>query len=218
MKVSKILFAATLALVSAAPCHANSLLTNGSFEAQEVVSNNGTWQVYTSLTGWRLGGQYIEIQKNGLFGSNPIDHATDGTNWLELDYPGNTPQIMQDITTNAAANYVLTFDYSPRPGFGDQELGIYWNGNMIGSVGGSGSAYHLNWQTYTFTFSGIAGLNTLGFGSLKNFNDITAAGGNLLDRVSLTSTSQAVPEPATSMLVGAGLLAAYRKRRRASLG
>jgi Protein of unknown function (DUF642)/PEP-CTERM motif len=213
MKLADLIVAVVFgALVQSTPASATNLIANGSFESHTVLSNSGTWQVFTSLPSWQVNGQYIELQRNGLFGSGSQNQATHGVQWAELDYPGTSAQISQNVFAANAAAYLLTFDYSSRPGFGEQSLGIFWNGNLIGSVGGNGNSNQLNWQSFSFQLDGFSGINSLGFGSLANYASDIAAGGNLLDNVSLTAVDKPVPEPATAAMLGAGLLAVYRRK------
>jgi hypothetical protein len=75
--------AALAALLATGAAHASTeLLTNGSFEAD--LQGNGSWNIYTNLTGW-IGGAYgIELR------NNVVGVAPDGVNFVELDTYANS--------------------------------------------------------------------------------------------------------------------------------
>ncbi len=218
MKFKRLLSALLFASVSAASSDATALnlISNGSFEDPVPTSNGGLWQVYTSINGWQTPLNYIEIQRNGLFGSNPANQAPDGSQWTEVDAPGAGTALRQIVTTEAGAKYSLSFYYSGRPGYGYQELAVYWNNSLVSSVNNAltVSAQNLSWTRYAFDIVATSGTGTLTFASLNNLANSFGAGGNLLDNVSLTKTGSAeVPEPASLLLLGSGVLFSRRIRR-----
>jgi len=207
-------------LVASTSASAN-MIGNGSFESPETTTDPasgtfGLWKVYSSLTGWETPINYIELQRNGLYGTDPSAQAPDGVQWAELDSVGNV-QLRQKVQTEAGSLYSLSFFYSERPDYGMQQLAVYWNNTLVSVVGSDlqVSTSGLNWRKYTFDLVGTGSEGVLAFGSLANFADKLGAGGNLLDNVILTKTSGAeVPEPTSLLLLTAGgAIVASRRRK-----
>ena len=126
-----ILAALLAAPLFAAPLFANAavqnLVVNGGFEATNQA--NGTWNIYQNVSGWTGGGAGIEI-RNNVAGT-----ASEGRNFVELDTTQNS-SMSQVISTTAGQNYILTFDFSPRPGVAANSNGIevLWNNSRLGSL------------------------------------------------------------------------------------
>lgn len=197
MKFSKTLAALSLALV-AMGSQAQSLVTNGSFEANS--QSAGTWNIYNNLVGW-TGVNNIEL-RNNVAGA-----AQDGVNYVELDTTSNQSMKQTVIGTGL---YELSFWYSAREG---RVAGDSWLGFSVGSLSGSvlqnvaGSGSGNSWLHYTGLVS-LNGSTELVFSALGASNSYGAS----LDNVSLT----AVPEPETyaMMLAGLALMGAVARRRR----
>ena len=86
---------------------AANLVVNGSFEAN--LQGNGSWHIYSNLTGWTGGANGIELR------DNVAGAAFDGANYVELDTYANS-SIAQTIGTTLGTQYNLSFAYSPREG------------------------------------------------------------------------------------------------------
>jgi hypothetical protein len=204
MKKIAFLLAMTLALPTLA--NANNLVNNGSFEAD--AQTNGSWGIYSSLTGWTLeSGPGIELR------NNIVGTASDGVNYIELDSSGNS-SISQYINTSIGADYDLYFDYSPRIGQLANTNGIeaYWNNEKLTTVTGKGGSNN-NWNTLGFSVVGT-GHDKLTFRAVGISDKL---GGNL-DNISLTAVDvqvSSVPEPDTYalFLAGLGLLGVSARRR-----
>jgi hypothetical protein len=198
MKMKKLLvFLCAIALVFGTVGVTSAfIMENGSFETGDfidwtVVSYGGSAGVVTSA--------------NASDGTSYS--ATDGDYFADLE---GTSFVAQDQSWYAGD--VLTFDWAflafdfiP---FNDFSLfTVYDQGNNIidsvslASVATVGNNGDTGWQTYTYTFAD-EGTGSLEFGSL----DVNGPGAShlLLDNVKDPPTP--VPEPATVMLVGTGLL------------
>ena len=195
-----IVAAALIAILGSA--HASNIVVDGGFES--VNQANGTWNVYTSIAGWTTtSGSGIEV-RNGVAGN-----AYEGHNYVELDSYDNSA-MAQTLTTQAGAQYTLSFEYSARTGVAasSNPISVYWDGNLLGTADLDGTAQSGNvWNLYTYTVTGT-GSDVLKFAA-GGTND--SVGGSL-DAVSVS----AVPEPSTTAMMFAGLALigfSLRKRR-----
>jgi hypothetical protein len=201
MTILKICIAPAL-LAAAVPVHAN-LITNGSFEA--TTQANGTWAIYANLPSWLSGAGGIEL-RNNVAGA-----AYDGVNYVELDTTLNS-LAYQNIVTAVGQQYALSFAYSPREHVAATSNGIdvFWNSSLVGSFTGTGSNSGNSWVLENLIVTGIGTTSMLEFRAVG----ISDSYGGSLDAVSLDAIS--VPEPASLMLLGLGLMGLAGVRRKLS--
>ncbi|MGB0455171.1 MAG: hypothetical protein ACPGJV_15795 [Bacteriovoracaceae bacterium] len=159
-----------------------NLISNGSFEEGHSLSDN-SWSVFSSLGAWQIDTTYndagIEIQRGHNIGGLAPSH---GDSKLEFDahdkngFSASDVAVYQEVDTDAASDYLITFDYSPRIS-GNKVTNaaeVYWDGELIGTL----NAEVKGWQRYTFIVSG-AGLGArLAF---KGYVDNNTVGGYLDD-------------------------------------
>lgn len=191
----------TLALASTASLASANLIVNGSFES--VNQPSGTWNIYSTLDGWQVGSNGVEI-RNNVAGA-----AYDGANFVELDTRANS-WISQTFATTAGQTYALSFFYSPRPGVSvtSNPIDVYLNNILTAGATADGTTNTVNaWKDYTQTFVATGAFTTLTFAAGGTSDSV----GGSLDNVSVNAT----PEPATLslLLVAAGALGFSTRRR-----
>ena len=200
--MKKLLITALLSLpvlALAGPVSANELLTNGSFESDLQAANS--WKIYKQLTGWSAGALGVELR------DDVVGQAMDGLNFVELDTTGNS-SISQSIATVIGQTYHLSFAYAQREGTAAATNGMSWSAGNMSDIA-FGADGNTGWTLMNTSFMAVDTLTTLTFQALGTSDSF----GTSLDAVSVT---QAVPEPASLLLVMSGLavcLMASRGRR-----
>ena len=201
--------AAAIALAPGVASAATTTLFYDDFDA-EVAGAASTVQTtnYTGLTNWTITDGTVDLFTNGGFGL-PCGSA----GCLDLDGSSGNAVTMQ---TNAAfnflagANYTLSLGFSGKNGNGAETVYYAFAGATPGTFSSPvGSQVATNVQTsvsFGASGSGVIVIESLGG---DNF-------GMLLDWVSLTSTTTAVPLPAGLPLLVAGLGVFGVMRRRQS--
>lgn len=183
----------------------SNMLQNGSFEDLTV---NNKWLIYGAsdayyaqnpgsttkqlIPGWSERQADVPYQveiHNRLYG-----HGAQGFQYAEVDVLGKI-SLRQSVQTVKGKNYKIVFAYAPRPDAGVQSLGIYWNGQKIGNVSGTGIPGQLNsWNYYTFNATATGTSSELGFGMESGKNEM----GNFIDNISLMDDCDPQPPVPTS--------------------
>lgn len=180
------------------PAHAN-LLVNGDFET-------GT------LSGWTASGNVVDV---GLpyFGEGSF--AADGNYYAVFNAGNVTPNgiLSQTIATTIGDSYVLSFDYGSNGGQ-TQDITAQVSdplNTVVASAFEVSDAPSLALAPYTLDFTADATSMTVSF--IDYSGNPTNSTDGFLDNVSV---DQAAPEPASLLLMGAGLagLGVIRRRRK----
>ncbi|MBI1895880.1 MAG: hypothetical protein HYZ57_03015 [Acidobacteria bacterium] len=194
------------------------LVVNGGFEDPLVIF--GGWQEFPAINGWaRAFGDNFEIQ------GSAVGSPYAGGQHLELDADSENGEankntgIYQDLTTIPGAVYTLRFAWSPRPGWGESSMDVYWGGNFVGNLSANGLALaDTNWQVQAYLLPATNSITRLQF----NAAGISDGKGEYLDAVSVDEqlSEEVVPEPGTAALLigGAALLLFGRGGRRLRRG
>ena len=194
----------TLALlaVGAIRVWAANIVVNGSFETPTVTP--GGFALFPSIPGWSLAsGPSIEVQNN----FNGVAFA--GLQNVELDSQGNSA-IYQDLVTTPGM-YMLSFAYSPRPGWGENTMQVSWNGVVLSTLNSNGVGLtNTNWTVYNYNVMATGPSTRLQYASLGTSDSF----GAYLDNVIVDNA--AVPEPASITLCVAGLGTLLVLRRKQS--
>ena len=219
----------TLAALSAMlllslPAAATPLVTNGSFEANNL--NGGKVNFKGNVTGWSGGANLTFLDAPGTADNGSYlsvyagfpNQSPDGGNFVEADgdpsYSGAISQTINGLT--AGTKYTLTFyqGAGQQAGFKGAtterwsvSLGSDTQLSTLFSLpqGGTGP-----WQQQTMVFVASAASEVLSFLAVGTPNGAPPI--SFLDGVSLAQT---VPEPVTLSLLGTGLVGLMAMRRRA---
>lgn len=149
-------------------CDPTPVLLNGGFESPVVATTQG-WDIYpSSQVDWTVAwaDAYTEAPATALLelhrgvnGWSPYEgsqHAELDTDWGGPGDPQSgeeaSVRIAQNLATCPGQLYTLTFAWSPRPQHADNVLEVYWDGVLIATFSGSGSA-NINtvWTPETIT-------------------------------------------------------------------
>ncbi|MEM7330046.1 MAG: LamG-like jellyroll fold domain-containing protein [Pseudomonadota bacterium] len=167
----------------------DNLVTGGSFEEQDV--RTGGWRGFGSDTSGNWdSANGIEVWDN-LGGVA----ASEGNQFLELDYTHAADAISQTVSTEAGQTYILSFDMRARGSSTTDMIEVYWNGELVGSVDPAST----RWEEVSFEVTGT------GMGDVLEFREADGESDSLgahLDNIALVEVPMTLVENDAGAVVG----------------
>lgn len=203
--------AAALVALASGAASAQNLLTNGSFEAPNIVGgsyvliNTGS----TSINGWTVMGgasESVQLTPDTYFGLK----ASEGQQWIDLTgITGYNKGVRSDpVSVILGQSYTISWDVGNYIPFSYATLGVSVNGGAEALYTNTSLAttptYPMNWMSFSRTWVADAPtlqLDILGRANGALSNDL----GIGIDNVSVVQGVLATPEPASLFLLATGL-------------
>jgi hypothetical protein len=197
MKSKSFFTLSILCLGSAA--FAQELIQNGSFENPVIAAPFQTVNAgQTTIQFWNVGRTSVDIVSTTF---NPAFPSRDGNQHIDLAGSPGPGLISQFFGTTSGETYRVRFSASSN---GSAQLfELWWQGSAITTPLAPAQG---TWQDYEFMLFATMPGGMIGFGSTPGNNTNQ---GPLVDNVSV----QLVPEPATLIACGFGIVGAISRRR-----
>lgn len=187
-------------MAQAAPVSLQNAGFENKVDSAGFVGSDGTVTFVYAPTGAGMGWSFGA--GTGVAGNYSLLSAYEGTHFAFLQTA--TQALSQAFTLDQAATVDLGFALALRPGYQPgQSVQVLVDNQAVGTVGATGGG----WQAVNLSLGALAaGDHTLAFrglGDFGTFGDTSA----FLDAVQLNTQVAAVPEPGSTSLVLAGLVA-----------
>jgi hypothetical protein len=213
---------------------ASSILLNGSFETPVVPAGGYTlFPIGSSaIDGWTVIGNHQDVAivsgtatgVSGMAGGPAYQagltySAQGGAQWLDLTGSVDwtlSGGVQQTVATTIGNSYLLSFwvgnIFDPYLFVSSSTVRVDINGAVAGYFSNAAIFNsNLEWQQFFLPFVATSGLTTVAFINKDGWNDQT----NGLDNVSLEAAGPTVvPEPASLLLFGTGLVFSARRWRK----
>lgn len=229
-KVRAALVAATASALMLSSLSASAQVVNPGFELPVITPGGlGIYNGGGNAGGWDVVGTQVMLvsntytEPNGVTNGTLLFNAHSGLASMDLTGAGNngtTAGVQQSIATMIGQNYTLSFWVGRATGntfYGvasTVDLSID-GGSRVSFTNSNTTADQINWQQFSYGFTASAASTQITF-----FNGTASSGNNYvgLDDVTLTTSAVVTPEPASVVLLGAGLagIAGFASRRQAS--
>jgi Protein of unknown function (DUF642) len=199
---------------------ATNLLSNGSFEAPNIVATSN-YALYgagaTTITAWTVigaAGSSVQLTPDTYLGLK----ASDGRQWMDLTgITGYDKGLKSDnVSTVVGSTYVLSFDVGNYLPFGASTLGVSINAGaeqLFTNTSLAATATNpMNWASFSLTWVATTSSASISFlgranGALSN--------GNVIGLDNVQFALAAVPEPSAAWLFlgGLPLLGVWQRRQ-----
>jgi hypothetical protein len=228
MRLARLGFLCSTALIGQISTADANLLSNGSFETPSVPVNNFTSFIVGSagIAGWTVtgpAGKHVSIV-SGTFSQNGVAfEAEDGAQWLDLTgFDDNSPEgVSQTIATTPGDQYQLSYFIGNTTGGGifgsTSTVHVLLNGvETYSDENSTADSTSLNWEQFTHSFVATGTSTILEFDNADPASDNSNGLDNvvLLDLGPAVGPGPSVPEPSSLALLSLSAIGLLPIRRR----
>ncbi|VXB26791.1 hypothetical protein PSEUDO8BK_10917 [Pseudomonas sp. 8BK] len=150
---------------------------------------------YSSADGWTPGTGATTIEVRDATQNSSSEQGYSGTRYVELNSAtsfDNTPSISRTVATEAGSFYTLSFQYTPRPGYGADVnvFEVLVDGQVVGTFSANGLGLSTtSWREGSVNFIGTGANQTIELRETSS-SDQADGRGMFLDNIALSTASQ----------------------------